>query len=61
MVDFGEVVVFAGQPKDRGMGTTGLGCGARTGQGGCGFERSKEGSTEESNLLPGDDNSGACG
>ena len=53
MVNFGEVVVFRGQPEDGRMGMTGRRCLVNAGHGcGC-LEGRKERPSEETHLLAG--------
>ena len=61
MVDLGEVVVLRGEPEDGGVGLAGGRRLARAGDGGCGFEGREERAAEETNLLAGEDGSGALG
>ena len=58
MVDFGEVVVLGGQPENGGVRMAGGRCLSRARQrGGC-FERRKQRSAEEADLLTGQNRAG---
>jgi len=60
LIDFGEVVVFAGQPEDGDvLAASGLGGVLRLADGGGGLEESEEGAAEQSDLLAGDDGGGS--
>ena len=61
MVDLGKVVIFAGEPKDGGVGMAARSCRAGAGDGGCGFEGGIERAAKQTDLLAGQDGSGALG
>ena len=59
MIDFGEVVIFSGQPEEGQMRVAGVG-GLVCESDGCGcFMRSEERSGEHTDLLAGDDDVGS--
>ena len=61
MIDLGEIVIFAGEPEDGGVG---MACGsglAGASDGGSGFERGIERTAEQADLLAGEDRARALG